>query len=50
MTKEEFIKWAESEGWGKDKYGHLRKAIQQIQHRFKDEYPDEYNKAMYVSV
>ena len=35
MTKEEFINWAKSKGWTKDKFGHLQKTINDKEYRFK---------------
>ncbi len=35
LTKTEFIKWAESKGWQKDRFGHYQKSMQGKDYRFK---------------
>ena len=35
MTKQDFIEWAISKGWEKDKWGHLQKTIDGETRRFK---------------
>lgn len=35
MTKQEFIDWAISRGWKKDKFGHFQKTVNDKQYRFK---------------